>query len=287
MLAQLIITGLTLGSIYALIALGFVLIYKATEVVNFAHGELVMMGAYFAMVFQTHLGLPFPLTFLLTLLAGVLLGAGVELSLRPLINAPLWSLIIATFGMSFILKSVARLLWGPDLYPFPSPFSTTPMTVVGLLIPPQRLWVVGVVLAVMVALYYFFKSTKLGKSMRAVSQNRNAAVLMGINVTWVFALTWSCAAALGAISAILLAPLISIHPEMGLIALKGFTAAIIGGFSSLPGAVLGGLIVGVVETLTSGFIAGGLEEIVALGLLILTLLIRPAGLFAEQTVRRV
>jgi branched-chain amino acid transport system permease protein len=276
-----------LGSVYALIALGFVLIYKSTAVINFSQGEMVMLGAYFALLYTTYFGLSVPVAFALTLVSGFALGLLMELALRPLIRAPLWSIIMATFGASFFLKSIVRLQWGSSVYPFPSYFSTTPHEVVGVVITPQRVGITVITVIVMVLLFVFFQFTKVGTAMRATSENRRAAQLMGVRVSRVFSLSWALSGVLGGLSGLLLAPIIPVNPDMGLIALKGFTACVIGGFVSFPGVIIGGFVIGLAESFASGFIAAGLEEVVALSLLIVVLLIKPTGLFAELTVRRV
>ena len=287
-LAQLIASGLILGAIYALIALGYVIIYKATQVVNFAQGEAVMVGAYIALVLYSMLGLPLGLVIPLTVVGGSIMGVLIErLAYRKLVGAPIISLIIATLAVGLILRNLARIIFGPNVYPFPPLLPPHPLRIAGVATTPQNLLILCVALLCMALLFVFFQYTWTGKAMRAVSQNRTAAALMGISVRNVFSLIWAISAALGALAGFLLAPLVVINPDMGWIALKAFVVAILGGFHSLPGAILGGFALGVLENLAGFYVSSALKDITAFLVLIAILIVRPTGFFPERTGRRV
>lgn len=286
--AQLILSGLVLGAIYGLIALGYIIIYKATSVVNFAQGEAVMVGAYIGLVLYSFVSLPLPLVFLLTIAGASVLGVVIErVAYRKLVDAPIISIIIATLAVGLILRNVVRIVFGPNVYPFPPLLPSRPFRVVGLVTTPQNLLIVGVSLGCMVLLFLYFRHTKWGKAMRAVSQNRTASLLMGISVQRVFSLIWAVSAGLGALAGVLLAPLVVLNPDMGWIALKAFVVAILGGFQSLPGAVLGGFALGILENLAGFYAGSAVKDIVAYLILIAILVVRPTGFFAERTGKRV
>jgi len=286
--AQLIVSGLVLGAIYALIALGYVIIYKATSVVNFAQGEAVMVGAYIALSVHGLMHLPVPLVFGITIAVAAVLGVTIErVAYRRLLDAPVISLIIATLAVGLILRNIVRLVFGPNVYPFPPLMGNRPLVVGGVVTTPQNLLILGVAVTCMVLLFLYFRYTRWGKAMRAVSQNRTASVLMGISVRKVFSLIWALSAALGALAGVLLAPLLVVNPDMGWIALKAFVVAILGGFQSLPGAVLGGFALGVLENLSGFYIGSAFKDIVAYLVLIAILIVRPTGLFPERTGKRV
>ncbi|MFH1091581.1 MAG: branched-chain amino acid ABC transporter permease [Pseudomonadota bacterium] len=283
---QILLSGLTSGSLYALIALGFVLIYKSTEIVNFAQGELVMIGAYFALFFAAH-NLPYYLVFPLAALSAFIVGMIVHnVVCRPLIKAHHLSVVIATFALSFLMRSIIRLIWGSQYYAFASPFQGKVYRFGSVVISPQNFWITIICLGIMVVFYFYFKFTKTGKSMSATAQNQDAASLMGVNINLVFTVIWGISAALGAASGILLAPITAISPYMGIIAIKAFAAAVLGGFNSLPGAVVGGLLLGIVETFGAIYISSSYKDIIAFMVLIAVLLIKPTGIFGAQEIKR-
>ncbi len=287
-LAQLIVSGLVLGGIYALIALGYVIIYKATSVVNFAQGEAVMIGAYIGLTVYSVLQWPVPLVFAITIVIAGALGIVIErVAYRGLLTAPVISLIIATLAVGLILRNVVRIVLGPNVYPFPPLLVNRPLRFAGVVTTPQNLLILGVCLSCMLLLFVYFRYTKWGKAMRAVSQNRTASVLMGISVKNVFSLIWGLSAGLGALAGVLLAPLLVVNPDMGWIALKAFVVAILGGFQSLPGAVLGGFALGILENLAGFYVGSAFKDIVAYLVLIAILIVRPTGLFPERTAKRV
>ncbi len=288
LLAQLVVSGLVLGAIYALIALGYVMIYKATSVVNFAQGDTLMVSAYVALSLYSFLRAPVPLVFVITIVVTAVLGVVIErVAYRRLINAPVISLIIATLAVGLILRNVVRLVYGPNVYPFPPLLVNRPLRLAGVVTTPQNLLILGVALVCMVLLFAFFRYARWGKAMRAVSQNQTASLLMGISVKRTFALIWGLSAALAALAGVLLAPLLVVNPDMGWVALKAFVVAILGGFQSLPGAILGGFALGVLENLSAFYAGSAVKDIVAYVVLILILILRPTGLFAETTGKRV
>ncbi|MCC7104088.1 MAG: branched-chain amino acid ABC transporter permease [Chloroflexi bacterium] len=280
-LLQQLLSGTTVGSTYALVALGFSMQYRAMNLLNFAHGESFMLGAFVALGL---LGvLPFWVALLATLAIMALLGAGVErLVCRPLYDTPPLNLLIATIGLSIFLRQAANIVFGPNAYPFPSFLSAEPVRFGALVLVPEHLGIVAVSLALMYGFQLLLTRTKLGKAMRATALDPQAAALMGIPVhgmyMWVFALS----TALGAAAGVLFAPLVFVQFDMGLVmGIKGFTAAVVGGVGSLPGAVLGGLLLGLVEQVTGGYLSSLYKDAITLSLLILMLLIRPAGLLGK------
>jgi branched-chain amino acid transport system permease protein len=287
MIAQILLSGLTSGSLYALIALGFVLIYKATQIVNFAQGEIVMIGAYFGLLYYVDLHLPYYLCFLLAGFSAFLVGAIINnVVCRPLVSSHHLSIVIATFALSFLMRAVIRLIWGSQYYSIPTPFSEKTYQIGKAVISSQNFWITIISLLIMIGFYLLFKFTQTGKSMAATAQNQEAAYLMGININGVFTLIWGISGALGAASGILLAPITSVSPYMGIISIKAFTAAVLGGFNSLPGAVLGGFLLGIIENLAGIYISSAYKDIITFMILILALSIKPTGLLGSEEITR-
>ena len=277
-LLQYLISGLTSGAIYALIALGFGIIYNTTTIINFAQGEMVMLGALSAISIY-HLVPSLPVAFVGGVAAVALVGLVLErLALRPVRDPSPLTLIIITVGAAVLIKGVAMLLWGKEAYPLP-PFSgNVPFHLGEATILPQNLWVLGLTVVLVAALEAFFRLTLVGKAMRACSYNPRAARLVGIAAGRMVQLSFGVSAALGAGAGILIAPLTLGVYDMGtMLGLKGFSAAIIGGLGSLLGGVLGGLILGVAEALASGLISSGYRDAVAFLLLLIVLFVRPQG----------
>lgn len=285
---QLLIAGLTVGSIYGLVALGLVMTYKATDVLNFAQGEILMAGAYIALLFSVTLKLPYYQAFCLTVVSVAAFGILLErLAFRPLIKAPAFTIIIATLAVGQMIKNLIRIIWQSDVHRLPPPFELGIWRWQDIRINPQAVWVIVCALFITGVLAFFFRSSWLGKSMRAVSQNQEGARLMGISVERVFSLTWAISAAMGAAAGILIAPMIGVYPDMGLVLVKAFVASIIGGFTSLIGAIVGGLVVGLIETFVGAYISSTFKEFVAFFLLIVLLMFRPYGIFGSKQARRV
>jgi len=283
---QYLISGITSGSIYALVALGFVLIYKSTGIVNFAQGELVMIGAYFALFFSSF-HLPYIILFILAAICSFFVGILIHnLVCRPLMRAHHLCVVIATFALSFLIRSLIRFIWGSQYYSFTSPFPDKIYEFWDLIISSNNLWITVISLVIMLVFYLLFKFTKTGKSMFATAQNADAASLMGIGINKTFSLIWGASAALAAVSGILLAPISAVSPYMGGISIKAFAAAVLGGFNSLPGAVVGGFLIGIIETLGAIYISSAYKDIIAFIILIVVLVGKPTGILGKETVKR-
>ena len=287
-LLQVLITGLGQGCLYGLIALGFVLIYKATEIVNFAQGELLMLGAFFAVTYAGILGLPFWLAFLLTIASMAVFCYLLDmLVIRSMIGESQFSVIILTISIGFILRSVASGILGADILSLETPYSGKMADIAGLVIGQEYLVVIAGTIILSLVLYLFFRFSNLGIAMQAASQNQLAAYYMGIPVKKVFSLIWAISALVAAVAGILTAPISLVSPQMGFIGIKAFAAAVIGGFGSLPGALIGGLIIGGSEQLAGTYLPTGFQEITAYLIMFLVLTIRPQGLFAKIQQKKV
>ena len=287
---QTVLSGISIGCVYGLVALGFVLIFKATEVINFAQGELLMLGAFISYSLITFMGFPYWAALLVTVVFMGLFGTLLERTvLRSLVGEPVYAIVIVTIGIAFFLRSVVSMVpgWGTDTYGFQTPFTDKVARSGELVISWEHIAIVTMTTILILVLFAFFRYTRLGTAMRATSQNQLAAVYMGISVTRVFSMTWTIAAALGGIGGILLAPITFVHMYMGLIGLKAFPAAVLGGFGSLPGAIVGGLIIGVTESLAGFYLPEGWKDIAAWLILIGVLVIRPQGLFGIQEKKKV
>lgn len=286
-LLQQIISGLSDGAIYASLALALVMIYRATELVNFAQGEMAMFSTYIAWTL-INAGLPFWAAFLLTLVASFLGGMVIErVVIRPVENAPVLAAVVVTIGLLLIFNSLAGWLFTYTVQDFPSPFPDRPLF--GALMTTRDLGVIGVTLVMLLLLFSFFRFTATGLAMRAAAQNPQSARLCGIRVGLMLAIGWGLAAVVGATAGIMVAPILFLDPNMmGGVLLYAFTGALLGGITSPIGAVVGGLIVGVTENLVGTYlIASQLKLTVALALIILVLVFKPNGLFGTATVRRV
>jgi branched-chain amino acid transport system permease protein len=286
-LLQQIFSGLAAGAIYASLALALVMIYRATDLVNFAQGEMAMFSTYIAWTL-VNAGLPFWAAFVLTLVASFLGGMTIErILIRPVENAPVLAAVVVTIGLLLIFNALAGWLFTYTLQEFPSPFPDR--TLFGALMTTRDLGVIGVTLVMLFLLFVFFRFTATGLAMRAAAQNPESARLCGIPVGRMLAIGWGLAAAIGATAGIMVAPVLFLDPNMmGGVLLYAFAGALLGGITSPVGAVVGGLIVGVTENLVGTYlIASQLKLTVALGLIILVLVLRPNGLFGTAIVRRV
>ncbi len=287
-LLQLVVNGAAAGCIYGLIALGFVLIYKATEMVNFAQGDIMMLGGFFAFALIAHWGLPYWLGALVAIALTAAFGYALDaILLRRVIGQPQFAVVMLTLGLGFIFRAVAGITWGYDSVGFNTPFTNRTVNLGGLVIGQDNVSIiVGTVLLCLV-LYVFFSRTRLGVAMQASSQNQLAAYYMGIPVRRVFSLIWAISAGVAALAGILLSPVSMIDVNMGFLGIKAFAAAVIGGFGSIPGALAGGVIVGIVEQLAGYYLPAGFQEVSANSVLLATLILRPQGLFAESMGKRV
>jgi branched-chain amino acid transport system permease protein len=291
-LIQVIITGFATGGLYGLIALGFVLIYKATSVLNLAMGEFMTLGAFICFTVLTQIKVPFSLALLLTLAAAIILGILVErLILRPLIGEPIISVIMITIGLGVILRGLMYMVWTPTFRNFPQIFPPEPLDLNFAVVPSGLLW--GFVFAIIatIAFLLIFKFSRTGVAMRAVASDQQAALSMGISVRWVFAVAWCFGAMAAVIGGIVIGNISGISVYMGDIGLKVLAVIILGGLDSIGGAVLAGFIIGILENLTGLYIdplvGGGAKDVAPFFILVLILMIRPYGLFGKQLIERV
>ncbi len=288
MIIQQIISGLALGCVYGLIALGFVLIFKATEVINFAQGEIMMLGAFIAYTLIVIFEIQFIIAFLLTPLICGLMGMVLErLLIRPLVNKPIVSIMMVTIGLSITLRAVAGMIWSYDTLDFPHVFPEKAIDLGGIAMSPIYLWVISITVALVLLLYLFFKFTTVGISLQASAQNPLASLLMGISVKRVYAMTWALSGVVGAVAGILIAPISFLSCNMGYLGLKAFPAAVIGGFNSIPGAIVGGMIIGVSETLAGTYLPHGIKDVLAYVVMLVVLMIKPEGLFGTHEQKKV
>jgi branched-chain amino acid transport system permease protein len=287
-LAQYLLSGITIGAIYALVALGFSIIFNASHVINFAQGEFVMIGGM-TTVSLAGAGLPLPAAMAAAVLLAALVGLALEkFAVEPARGAPVVTLIIITIGASILLRGLAGLVWDKKLHTL-APFSgSAPIAIAGAALLPQSLWVLGVTLAIVLALSWFFGRTLLGKAMLATSSQRTAAQLVGINVRRILLVAFGLSAALGAVAGILITPITLTSWDVGvMLGLKGFAAAVLGGLGSGPGAVLGGLLLGVAETLSAGYLSSAYKDVIAFVLMLAVLFLRPTGILGSRAAERV
>jgi branched-chain amino acid transport system permease protein len=289
-LVQLIIGGVAQGCIYGLIALGFVLIYKATETVSFAQGELMMLGAFCGLALMTMLGFPFWLAVPSSIAAMGLFGLLAErVVIRPILGQPAFSIVMLTIGIGYVARGLVTMIpvIGTETHVLPVPYKDAIADVGGLIVNFEQVAVIGSTAVLCALLYALFRYSKVGIAMQAASQNQLAAYYMGIPVQRLNGLVWALAAAVAAIAGILLAPITFVHANMGFIGLKAFPAAVVGGFGSLPGAIVGGLIIGVVEALAGFYLPEGFKDVAAYVVVLVMLMVMPNGLFGETLRKKV
>lgn len=284
-----LVNGLAVGSIYALIALGFALLYKSTKILNLAHGELVLFGGYLAIALS-HI-LPFPAAVFLTLLAAGALGFVVERAImRPLFGQPVLSVIIVTLALGYIVRGVMVGVWGGATRQFPGVLPTGTLTIAGLAIQRVGLYSAATALVLLAAFWLFFRYSLIGIAMRAAANEQLTASTLGVSLRRVFAYAWAFAAIAGAVGGILLGLWLGVNFALGSVGLKALAAVILGGLDSIPGAILGGLTIGVIETTVGGYIDAhviyGFKDIVAFIVILLVLMIRPYGLFGTEHIER-
>ena len=285
---QVLVSGLSKGCVFGLIALGFVLIYKATEMLNFAQGEVMMVGAFLAFLFVNQLQLPFLVGFALTIVVMLVFGMALERAvLRPMIGEPPFAVLMLTIGVGFVLRTIAVNIWGTDPLTLDVPYAGEVLAVGDLVLSYDRLVVIGATALVCAGLWLFFRRARLGVAMQAASQNQLAAYYSGVPVKRVTSLVWGIAAAISAVAGLLLAPINLIDQNMGLVGIKAFAAAIVGGFGSLPGAIVGGLLIGVAEEFVGFYGPAGLGEVTGFLILLLMLFVRPQGIFASLQKKKV
>lgn len=299
-LAMVIINGLAVGAIYALIALGFVLIFKATDIFNFAQGEIMMFGAYMSMLVSNllmgSLGLvpAFVLAAVASALATAALASLCEMAIvRPMLGKPVLSIIMITLGLSFVLRGGVEFAWGPEELPFYKPFKDAPLLLGGVPIAEVRLYTLIISVALMGVFLLFFKYSNQGLGMRATAEDQETAFLMGINVKKIFTMSWAISGIVGAVGGVFLGATIgNLVPFLSHVGLRALPAVILGGMNSVTGAIVGGLILGVCENLAGTYIApmlggGDIKEITSYVIVLIVMMIRPYGLFGTKEIERV
>ena len=285
---QQLISGVAAGSLYALLAVSFVLIYKVTKVANFALGAMMVTSSFLAFSLLVTHKFSYPMTFVLTLLLSALMGIVLERFVsRPLVQKSELSMVTGLLALWMGLKSLDGLIWGNNYLVMPPLFRKEPYRVLGLVVAPANLWIVVTACALMLGFFFFFRSTRVWIALRAVSQNRLASVLVGVSVTAAFSLTWVIAGVVGAASGILMAPLLGLDPEMDFVGLKAVVAAVVGGFESLPGAVVCGLALGVLENVVGIFAPTEVKDSIAFFLAVSVLMLKPGGIFGEARAKKV
>ncbi|MBZ4672847.1 branched-chain amino acid ABC transporter permease [Deferribacterales bacterium Es71-Z0220] len=289
---QLIVAGIVMGSIYAIVALGFTLIYKSTGVVNFAQGELLLVGAYICLHLTVEYRLNFVASFIITILFMFFFGFFIEkIFLRKMIGEPIISIIMLTIGLSSVLKSVVQLIWGTNTKTFPQIFPEEPLIIGEISI--SYVYIFSIIsVSIFLALFtIFFKKSKVGIAMRAVASDQQAALSMGIDVKRIFALSWAIAAVVSSVGGILIGNINGINTSLSQFGLKVFPVVILGGLDSILGAIVGGLIIGILENLAGGYIdpliGGGAKEVFPFIFMIIILMIKPYGLFGTVEVEKV
>jgi branched-chain amino acid transport system permease protein len=287
---QLLISGIAQGCIYGLIALGFVLIYKATETVSFAQGELMMLGAFGGLAGMTFLGFPFWLSVLCAIAGMAVFGMLLErVVIRPILGQPAFSIVMLTIGIGYVARGLITMIpnIGTETHTLPVPYKDQIWKLGGLVLNVEQMVVIVATALLCGILFTVFKYSKIGIAMQASSQNQLAAYYMGIPVKRINGLVWGLAAAVAAIAGLLLAPITFVHANMGFIGLKAFPAAVVGGFGSLPGAIVGGLIIGIVESFSGFYLPDGFKDVAAYVVVLVMLMVKPNGLFGEKLRKKV
>lgn len=277
---QLVLNGVAVGCIYGLVALGFVLIYKATELVNFAQGDLLMLGAFVAYMFVIWYGWSYWAAFAAAVAIVALFGAILDATiLRRVLGQPQFAVVMLTIGLGAIFRSFASIAWGSEIYTLPTPWSARATRVAGITVSHEYVSIILGTFILCAVLYAFFTYTRVGVAMQATSQNQLAAYCMGIPVKLMFSLVWAISAGVAAIAGVLLAPVSLIDTNLGFIGLKAFAAAVLGGFGSIPGALAGGLTIGLIELFSGTYLAHGFKDVAAYVVLLMVLAVRPQGMF--------
>jgi branched-chain amino acid transport system permease protein len=277
---QLVLNGLAVGCIYGLVALGFVLIYKTTELVNFAQGDLLMLGAFTCYMFVVWYGVGYWLAFGLAIVTVALFGAALDATvLRRVIGQPQFAVVMLTIGLGATFRSFASITWGSEIYTLPTPFSARQTMVGKVSVSHEYVAIIVGTVLLCAVLYAFFRYTKVGVAMQATSQNQLAAYYMGIPVKRMFSLIWAISAGVAAVAGVLLAPVSLIDVNLGFIGLKAFAAAVLGGFGSIVGALIGGLTIGLIEMFAGTYLPQGFKDVAAYVVLLVVLAVRPQGMF--------
>lgn len=289
---QLFASGIAVGCLYALIALGFVLIIKATDILNFAHGEVIMISSLLCYFLMAKYHFSFLTASLMTVLIAALLGVLTErVVLRPMLGEPIFAVVMITIGLSIFLRSMAGIIFGHDNYVFPSPFPKEPMNLAGITLSMTQIWVMISTALLVLIFFIFFKYSRMGLAMRGTANNQETALLMGISTKRIFAMVWGIAFVTAAIAGIFLANVMVVNIGLTFTAISAFPAIILGGLESIPGAIIGGLAIGVIENLAGGYldqmIGGGVKDVTPFVVLFLMLMFKPYGLFGKEEIERV
>ncbi|MBW2109217.1 MAG: branched-chain amino acid ABC transporter permease [Deltaproteobacteria bacterium] len=291
MLLQGVLTGLAVGSIYGLSALGFVIIYKSTGILNVAQGGLVMLGSFLCYTFSVTIGLPFWLSFIATMAAAFLLGLIIDrLLFRPMIGQPLLGVVMMTIALLSVIDGMTTLIWSVNYYSYPEVFPETPIEFGDIILSHEYVWAIGICLFFFLLFGFFFRYTRIGLKMRAVSEDQQAAQAAGVGVKTVFSLSWAIGTAVGAVGGIILGLISMVYFGLSFIGLKALPVVILGGLESLPGAILGGLIIGVLENMAGIYLEpymSGVKDVAPFVVLMIILLIKPHGLFGLKRIERV
>lgn len=285
MFLQQIIQGLAIGSIYGLVALGYVLIWNTWGVLNFAQGETAMVGAFFILIFYVWLKIPFIIAFILTIICSMLVAYVIErMAFRPLLKSDDISKLIATIGIGIFLRNLYRVIFGADPFSIPSVFGSKSLNLGKVILVPQNLWIMAIGIVLVFLLRLFLTKTYLGKSMRATAQDKEASLLMGVNVKSTMSFTFAMACGIGAVAGILIGPIFFVTSDMGvMVGLKGFAAAVFGGIESMSGAMIGGLVLGIMENLGAAYISSQYQSSIGFLLMIVVLIFKPAGIMGKKS----
>jgi len=289
---QLFASGIAVGCLYALIALGFVLIIKATDILNFAHGEVIMISSLLCYFLMAKYHFSFLTASLITIFIAALLGVLTErVVLRPMLGEPIFAVVMITIGLSIFLRSLAGIIFGHDNYIFPSPFPKEPIHLAGVTLSTTQIGVMICTALLVIIFFIFFKYSRMGLAMRGTANNQETALLMGISTKRVFAMVWGISFVTAAIAGIFLANVMVVNISLTFTAISAFPAIILGGLESIPGAIIGGLAIGIIENLAGGYldqvIGGGVKDVTPFVVLFLILMFKPYGLFGKKEIERV
>jgi branched-chain amino acid transport system permease protein len=289
---QLLVSGIAVGCLYALIALGFVLILKATDILNFAQGEVIMISAFICYFLVTTFHVPFLLAFFVTCISAAFMGILTErVILRPMLGEPVFAVVMVTIGLSIFLRSLVGIIFGHNNLVFPSPFPKETVKICGIILSQTEIWIMLSTLALIIVFFVFFKYSRTGLAMRGTADDQKVAMLMGISVKRVYASIWGVSFVTAGIAGIFLANIMVINLGLAFVAVSAFPAIILGGLESIPGAIIGGLAIGIIENLAGGYldqvIGGGVKDVTPFVVLFLVLMIKPYGLFGKKEIERV
>ena len=285
---NLVLSGMVIGSLYGLVAMGFAIIYRATGMVNFAQGEVMMLIAYMSYTFATIPGMGFVPLLACVLAASIALGLLIEwLFIRPMLGEPMFSRVMVTIGLAVVIRSVVILIWGVEPTAFPRPFGNAVIRFGDVALYPGQVFALASLAVLSLAMWLFFRRARVGIAMRATSNNETTALLMGINVKRISAIAWALAAVFAAFAGLAFCLMFSLEPEISQMGLRGFPATILGGLDSVVGGAFGGLVIGIAENLAGGYLGRGLKEIAGFVLIIVVLMVKPYGLFGQREIERV